>query len=235
MEIHRPKAAHSWREFLIEIGTIICGILVALGLEQVIEAARHHELVTRSEDALRDNFSRFVKFSAMVDREEPCMNARAAEIRAILDESAMTGRLGRIGLIPQPTPLPWQIDTWQAMIAAGAAPYLPDTKIVLYSRISMSAVDLYTVATSEWEAWGALRSLSGLPRAFSAAEQALDRDTLSRAVEQARLVRFFAKNTVTRIESTHLLDQKAIDDAIASGRGSAAALTMCSPISVADR
>ena len=37
MDIHRPKAAHSIREFLIEIGTIICGILIALGLEQGIE------------------------------------------------------------------------------------------------------------------------------------------------------------------------------------------------------
>jgi hypothetical protein len=26
MDIHRPKAAHSIREFLVEIGTIICGI-----------------------------------------------------------------------------------------------------------------------------------------------------------------------------------------------------------------
>ena len=43
MDIHRPKAAHSIREFLIEIGTIICGILIALGLEQVQEQlhARH--------------------------------------------------------------------------------------------------------------------------------------------------------------------------------------------------
>ena len=26
MEIHKPKAAHSWREFAVEIGTIVCGI-----------------------------------------------------------------------------------------------------------------------------------------------------------------------------------------------------------------
>ena len=38
MDIHKPKAAHSWREFLIEIGTIICGILIALALEQAVES-----------------------------------------------------------------------------------------------------------------------------------------------------------------------------------------------------
>lgn len=30
MDIHKPKAAHSFREFLIEIGTIVIGILIAL-------------------------------------------------------------------------------------------------------------------------------------------------------------------------------------------------------------
>ena len=38
MEIHKPKAAHSWREFLVEIGTIVIGILIALGLEQEMQA-----------------------------------------------------------------------------------------------------------------------------------------------------------------------------------------------------
>ncbi len=38
MDIHKPKAAHNLREFLIEIGTIICGIIIALMLEQAVEA-----------------------------------------------------------------------------------------------------------------------------------------------------------------------------------------------------
>ena len=234
MEIHKPKPWHGVREFLKEYGIIVLGVLTALAAEQAVTTMHQREIVNRGEGALRDNFSRFVKFSAMADREEPCMTARAAEVRAILDQAGKTRRLGRVGTIPQPTPMPWQIDTWQAMIAAGAAPYLPDNKTVLYSRIAMSGVDLYTVATSEWEEWGALRSLSGPPRAFSEAEEAMDRDTLTRAVEQARLVRFFATNTVARIASTQLLDQKAIDEAAASGRRSAEALTMCSPITVGD-
>ena len=45
MDIHRPKAAHNIREFLTEIGTIICGILIALGLEQGIEAIHWAEKV----------------------------------------------------------------------------------------------------------------------------------------------------------------------------------------------
>jgi hypothetical protein len=40
MHVHKPKPVHGWRELALEIGTIICGIVIALGLEQVIEA-RH--------------------------------------------------------------------------------------------------------------------------------------------------------------------------------------------------
>lgn len=235
MHVHKPKPFHGWGEFLKEYGIIVLGVLTALALEQAVETLRHREIVSRGEDALRDNFARFVKFKAIADQEAPCMAARAAEIRAILDEAGRTRRLGRVGEIPQPTPLPWQIDTWEAMIASGAAPYLPHYRTVTYSRIAMSGVDLYNVATSEWEEWGALRSLSGPPRAFSEAEEAKDRETLARAVEEARLVRFFADHTVTRIVSTHLLDREALDEASASARNSDEATSMCHPIVVAER
>ena len=55
MDIHKPKAAHSWREFLIEIGTIICGILIALGLEQAVEVVHRNAEVREARELLRDD------------------------------------------------------------------------------------------------------------------------------------------------------------------------------------
>jgi hypothetical protein len=52
LEIHKPKAAHSWREFAIEIGTIICGILIALSLEQVVESLHMRHLVHEAREGL---------------------------------------------------------------------------------------------------------------------------------------------------------------------------------------
>ena len=57
MDIHKPKAAHSWREFLIEIGTIICGILIALGLEQVVESVHRGSEVREAREALHKELS----------------------------------------------------------------------------------------------------------------------------------------------------------------------------------
>ena len=232
MEVHKPKPWRGWREFLKEYGIIVLGVLTALAAEQVVEAMRHREIVGRGEEALRDNFARFVTFRVVADEEAPCIAARAAELRAILDAAGKTRRLARIGPIPQPVPVPWQIDTWEAMVASGAAPFLPQAKTVLYSRIAMSGVDLYGAATQEWEEWHALQSLSGPPRAFGEAEEAQARETLARAVGHAEMVRFFARHTVQRIESTHLLGPKAFDQAVESGRHSIYPLAMCQAIAV---
>jgi len=234
MDIHKPKAWRNWREFLKEYGIIVIGVLTALAAQQAAESLNHREMVDRGEAALRDNFARFVQYKAEIDLEAPCMAARAAEVRAILDGAGKTRRLGSVGTIPQPYPLPWQIDTWEAMVAAGVAPYLPQAKTVLYSRIAMSGVDLYNVATSEWADWGALSSLSGASRPFSEAEEAKARDTLARAVEQAGRMQFIAQHTVDRIKLTHLLHSKAFDAAVARGRNPSRTVAMCDPIAVAD-
>jgi hypothetical protein len=38
MDIHKPKPVHSIREFLSEIAVVVCGILIAIALEQGVEA-----------------------------------------------------------------------------------------------------------------------------------------------------------------------------------------------------
>ena len=38
MDIHKPKPVHNLREFLSEIGVIVCGIVIALGSEVNVQA-----------------------------------------------------------------------------------------------------------------------------------------------------------------------------------------------------
>jgi hypothetical protein len=235
MEIHRPKPWQGLREFAREILTIVIGVLLALGAEQVVEALRHRDVVARGEEALKDNFARFVSFNASVGQEQACMAQRTAELRAVLDKAAITHRLPRIGAIPQPEPRPWQIDTWEAMVSSQAATYVPQDRGVLYSRIAVSAVDIYTVALQEWTDWGVLKSLSGPPRPFSDAEEAKARDTLARAASEGELVTFLAANTVVRIERTRLLDSAELKAVSDKGRTSPDAFLMCHPIDVSER
>jgi hypothetical protein len=43
MEVHPPhQPLHSWKDFWIHLGTITIGLLIAIGLEQSVEALHHH-------------------------------------------------------------------------------------------------------------------------------------------------------------------------------------------------
>ncbi len=49
LDVPTPHPAHTWRDFLIHIATICVGLLIAIGLEQTVEALhRRHESVDSS-------------------------------------------------------------------------------------------------------------------------------------------------------------------------------------------
>jgi hypothetical protein len=54
VEVHPPEhAIHTWREFLIHMVAIILGLLIAIGLEQSVEAIHNHYLRTQLEQDVR--------------------------------------------------------------------------------------------------------------------------------------------------------------------------------------
>ena len=53
LDVHPPEhAAHSWRDFLIHIVTIVIGLLIAVGLEQTVELLHHRHEVAEAREAL---------------------------------------------------------------------------------------------------------------------------------------------------------------------------------------
>ena len=54
LEVHPPDhAIHSWRDFIIHIATIVVGLLIAIGLEQSVEALHHRHLLHQAREQLR--------------------------------------------------------------------------------------------------------------------------------------------------------------------------------------
>ena len=53
MDIHKPKPWHGFREFWKELGTIMLGVLIALGAEQAVEWVHREDEVREAKDALR--------------------------------------------------------------------------------------------------------------------------------------------------------------------------------------
>jgi hypothetical protein len=54
LDVHPPHApTHTWRDFLIHIATIVCGLLIAVGLEQTVEYLHHRHQVQELREALK--------------------------------------------------------------------------------------------------------------------------------------------------------------------------------------
>ncbi len=53
LDVHPPHAAtHTWRDFFIHIATIVIGLLIAIGLEQLVERVHQHYELRETREAL---------------------------------------------------------------------------------------------------------------------------------------------------------------------------------------
>lgn len=126
MDVHKPRAAHSWREFGVEIGTVTIGILIALSLEAIVEEARTHALVEHARAEMRAELAG--------DREAVAKTvaaARRADAGAVAVETLLQARIKR-----QPPPearhLTLTMDfhnldsgAWESTVATQALAHMP--------------------------------------------------------------------------------------------------------------
>lgn len=229
MEIHRPKAARSWREFCIEIATIICGILIALGLEQGIEWLhwRHEAHVAR--EALSFDFRRLVGMAAQTDAYSPCVARRLGEFSDALDQAQTTARLPPMGFGGMPLFQGWSLRSLPGITAGQTLAHLSN-----HDQLALS----YVVASMDWaradrdEAsrdWGVLHTMIGPGRPTSDAEIASLRAALGRAAREAVTQRGLARQIETVILRSALLPRADVEAAYKEGLAAAAPLPMCRP------
>jgi len=54
LDVHAPhQPSHTWKDFFIHIATIVIGLLIAVGLEQMVEILHHRSEVKETREALR--------------------------------------------------------------------------------------------------------------------------------------------------------------------------------------
>ncbi|HTC83769.1 MAG TPA: hypothetical protein VK683_05410, partial [Rhizomicrobium sp.] len=63
MEIHKPKPVHSWREFLLELGTITLGVGIALAAEQTVEWFHWRDKTNYATDQIQHELAVSMYFS----------------------------------------------------------------------------------------------------------------------------------------------------------------------------
>ncbi len=116
LDVHPPhQAAHTWKDFFIHIGTICVGLLIAVGLEQAVEAIHHHHQREYLEEQLNEEAHH------NAGRIASSYNASDAELVWLLglqhDVQAMLAGHGKFDYRPRPEAEPGVPVLWDLPIS----------------------------------------------------------------------------------------------------------------------
>jgi hypothetical protein len=201
MDIHKPKAAHSIREFLIEIGTIICGILIALGLEQGVEWARRQGEIRETRATLKEELEHNLGTVQSATTVEPCIGRRLAELHAILDQWGSTGSYKTPTLIGSPPMARILFVRYEAAQSAGRLALLPAEEQARIGTIVQVLKRFDEVEYDAIAAWARLRILQSGANSLSASDRTMIREAFQRAAEDDFMLRVTENQAIPRAKS----------------------------------
>lgn len=144
MDVHTPKAIHGWRELLQEIGTIVLGVLIALGAEQAVQAIHWRYQVAQGRDSIRAELE-----SAAYNATErvlfaDCLENRINFLQASLERSGGVWKPQPWSIVAK-DPLAkgqaymapirnWDSAVWKSLIADGTALHFPREELLMLAR-----------------------------------------------------------------------------------------------------
>jgi hypothetical protein len=168
MDVHKPKPVHSWRAFTVEIATIVLGVLIALGAEQVAEGLRVRHQVRQDMVLLARELSGELAEGVVRMRMTECVDARLNALAAAVDEADRAGRLPPMPVPGRPRTLVYTTAAWTSVVASPAATHLPHDQFqefaYVYGLMSL-ATPLNDAETTDWSE---IYSLAGPGRRLDA-------------------------------------------------------------------
>jgi hypothetical protein len=201
MDIHKPKAAHTWGEFAREIVTIVCGILIALGLEEAIRA--HHD-VTLAKEA-REN----VRAEAELDlgfikgriADQGCIDRRIDEIASLLTRAGEGALDPRPQWLGHPGFVPMFVERWQAATASGRSSLFPPKEQDLFDNLYALFRHYNEHEAHEQTVWAHLRSLEAWDGPLGPAARLAFAEALQEARYEAWDLRYSGEIALQRGEA----------------------------------
>jgi hypothetical protein len=169
MDIHKPKPWFGWREFLKEIGTIVVGVLIALGAEQAVEAVHWRHKVAEAERAMRfqlsadDGAQAFAR--AAVTR---CLDDQLGAIIAAVEAGRDRSEVARLTEAYRPPHRSWDRQAWEAAVASDVASHMGAARLNLWGGAFGLTYTLNAETAKETDAIDLLTSGSDAKGALSA-------------------------------------------------------------------
>jgi hypothetical protein len=213
VDIHKPKPVHNWREFLIEIGTIICGILIALSLEQVVSTLDWNRKVSEARSTVGVELAENLGRMQVRLQLEQCLDQRLDAIAALVDRAAKTGTLPPLPNLRSPPYTTWGNGVWSTAVSAQIASHFPTDELHRYGRFYSLLGVIAAAEPQEETVWTTLFELVGPGRAFNSDDARTYRRAVGEARELNGLISGFSVRGLQVVESHHIqFDRKVYDD-----------------------
>jgi hypothetical protein len=159
MDIHKPKPWRGWPELAKEIGTIVIGVLIALGAEQAVEWMHHREEAAEARAAVRAEVAKNLSEIQTRLATQACVEQRLNEIGALLaraQEGVLNPEPQWVG---QPAIVYMASQRWQAAAGSGRVSLFDVDEQGRYATIYNRTTELALQEEQEQAAWAQLRGL----------------------------------------------------------------------------
>ena len=144
LDVHPPhEPVHGWRDFLLHILTITIGLLIALGLEGVVEWQHHRHLVHEAEASLHHEIE---KNAQQVPGVMDDLHKHQAELKkdvAVLDYIIKNGKAPKDSSTTVSARIvSFDSVSWRTAQVSGAIAYMPYAKAQEYANIYFTQEEL---------------------------------------------------------------------------------------------
>ncbi len=156
MEIHRPKAARTWRDFAKEVGVIVVGVCIALAGEQAVAWLHWRNEISETRNALNKEVA--YNLGAIQKRREEavCVDRRLAEIKGLMRRDPAGPSSAARAPLGQPQLFRPHTNVWQAALDGQATAHMPLDMRLRYAEAYDGFQWYGQKAADETDAWGEL-------------------------------------------------------------------------------
>lgn len=201
LDVHAPhESIHTWKDFSIHIATIVIGLLIAVCLEQSVEAIHHRHQVHELREQMREVFGNNLRLEPEVMRRTGAFRTYLVELRNAV-EARRTGHTfaaepdrndPRMRIFTStPSLAPYDAATQSGVIAL-----LSSNEVRLYNRVAKQR-EYVSSAISEW--FRSISTLEDFEKQFTDSNGNLELTGIITTPDLARLSPMSCSNTASSL------------------------------------